>query len=414
MKPQLRALEIIPFQQDGEEFLLLRDRQGFASDAVIPRELAPLLSLFDGTRDENAIISTYRARGGEELPLWFVQKLIGELDDQLLLNSENFRKFQDSVEEDFENSPVREAAFAGLSYSDEPKQLHAKLNEYSQQAQSLTGFAKAQNHLQTLRGIVVPHIDFGRGGVAEALAYEPLVHAARAGKTFDTLVVFGIAHSGVHYPFCAAPKDYATPLGTAECDREFLQDLQNRVGDQLIEEEYAHKNEHSIEFVAVFLQHFPELQNCKIVPILCGGFFDEIRTGVSPMKSAQIAQFIETLREVTEQHEARGRKIGFIASVDGAHVGSQFGDGRVLTSERLKEIENEDLVFWQTVEQGDAEAMHAHISKDNNARNVDAHPAVYTLLQAFPLRGELLHYGQAYHQQQNIVVSFGSMSLYES
>jgi MEMO1 family protein len=227
-------------------------------------------------------------------------------------------------------------------------------------------------------------------------------------------VVFGIAHSGVHYPFCAAPKDYATPLGTAQCDREFLHDLQNRVGDQLIEEQYAHKNEHSIEFVAVFLQHFSELRNCQIVPILCGGFFEEIRTGTSPMKNAQIAQFIEALREVTQRHEGRGRKIGFIASVDGAHVGTQFGDNRVLTSERLKQIETLDLQFWQTVEQGDAEAMHAHIYQDNNARNVDAHPAVYTLLSAFPLRAELLHYGQAYNAQQNIVVSFGSLSLYES
>jgi AmmeMemoRadiSam system protein B len=124
---------------------------------------------------------------------------------------------------------------------------------------------------------VVPHIDFARGGVVEALAYEPL-----RTEEFDVLVVLGIAHKGVRYPFCAAAKDFETPLGTAQCDREFLEALQQRIGTRLTCEQIAHKNEHSIEFVAVFLQHFEKLKNARIVPIICGGFFDEIQSGESP------------------------------------------------------------------------------------------------------------------------------------
>jgi AmmeMemoRadiSam system protein B len=256
----------------------------------------------------------------------------------------------------------------------------------------------------------VPHIDFTRGGVVEALAYEPLRN-----EEFDVLVVLGIAHCGVRYPFCAAPKDFETPLGTAPCDREFIAALQQRVGERLTREQIAHKNEHSVEFVAVFLQHCEQFKNTRIVPIICGGFFDEIQSGDSPSRTRDIAQFIRALREVTQDWESRGQRVGFIASVDGAHVGTQFGDPRVITPARLQEIEEGDREFWRHVAEGDAEAMHAHIARDNNERNVDAHPALYTLMTAFPeLHGQLLHYAQAYNREQNIVVSFAAMSLHEA
>jgi hypothetical protein len=63
---------------------------------------------------------------------------------------------------------------------------------------------------------------------------------------------------------------------------------------------------------------------------------------------------------------------------------------------------------------GAAEVLHAHIARDENARNVDAHPALYTLLAAFPeLRAQLLEYSQAYDEAANSVVSFASMTIYE-
>jgi hypothetical protein len=104
--------------------------------------------------------------------------------------------------------------------------------------------------------------------------------------------------------------------------------------------------------------------------------------------------------------------VGFIVSVDGAHIGTQFGDDTPLDETYLKQIEIDDLEFWRTVERGDVEAMHAHIARDDNARNVDAHPAVYTLFLAFPeLRARLQRYEQAYSAHQNIVVSFAALTL---
>ena len=68
--------------------------------------------------------------------------------------------------------------------------------------------------------------------------------------------------------------------------------------------------------------------------------------------------------------------------------------------------------FGRHVGAGDADEMHRHLARDNNARNVDAHPAVYTLLHAFPeMRAELQHYAQAYSPDQNIMVSFAALKL---
>jgi AmmeMemoRadiSam system protein B len=186
------------------------------------------------------------------------------------------------------------------------------------------------------------------------------------------------------------------------------------VGPRLTDEEWAHRSEHSVEFVATFLQHSPALAKARIVPILCGGLFDELRTGSSPACNSGVACFCEALRAVTGEWEERGQRVGFIVSVDGAHMGTQFGDDAPLTPDVRQLVEAADREFWSCVSKGDIEAMHNHLARDNNARNVDAHPALYALWHAFPhLGAELQHYRQAYNRQQNSMVTFAALTLYQ-
>jgi AmmeMemoRadiSam system protein B len=407
VNPKIRSLEVIPFQDRGQEFLLLRDRLGLAVDVQVPRALAPLLALFDGTRDATAIAGAYALRGGELLPPAFLQRLIEQLDEQLLLHSPRFEAHQRAVVGAFEQTPERPAAFAGLSYPAEPEALRALLDGFWQEAAALE--CEPEYSPSRLRGIIVPHIDFTRGGAVEALAYR---HLARA--QFDTLVVLGIAHSGVRYPFCALAKDFATPLGAARGDCDFIAALQARLGPRLLAEQFAHKSEHSVEFVAVFGQYAPALREALLAPIICGGFFDEIRNGISPQSTPAIAQFIAALREVTAEWQAQGKRVGFVVSVDLTHAGSRFGDDRVLHDADLRAIEAADRELLQNVVEGNAEGWHRHIARDDNARNVDAHPAVYALLAAFPSwRGQLLRYAQTFDAPANALVSFASLALYD-
>jgi phosphoglycolate phosphatase-like HAD superfamily hydrolase len=167
-----------------------------------------------------------------------------------------------------------------------------------------------------------------------------------------------------------------------------------------------------VEFVTVFTQHVDNLREAKIVPIVCGGFFRELQNKTPPAENPDVAAFASALRQTCDEWQNAGKRVGIICSVDGAHVGSNFGDDTPLTPERLKHIESEDLAAWHCVEQGDREAFHAALAKDNNARHVDAHPAVYVTMLAFPeWRARLLHYDQAYSREDNSVVSFAALQF---
>ena len=413
MNPRLRRLQISRTDSADGEILVFHDPTNYTPDLALDAGLAPLLALMDGSRSVEQIAQLVRRDDPEMTDAW-IAEFVAELDENLLLDSPRFARKRDARESNWQAATARPAAFAGRSY---PREA-AELNEFlaDKLAQGETRLPARAYQARDVRGIVTPHIDFHRGGHVEAASYAPLIENVRATKKpFDTLVVFGIAHAGVQYPYCALDKDFATPFGAMKCDHDFLNDLTKRVGPQLLTENFVHKDEHSIEFSAVMCQHFEELKSSQIVPILCGGFWESLRSGHSPESADDgVAAFIEALRDVTRQHENAGRKIGFIASVDGAHVGTQFGDETKLTPAKLREIAREDRKWCAAIEAGDRANLHAHFARDFNRFNVDAHPALYTLMAAFPdWRGQLLDYDQAYHEGPNIVVSFASLALFE-
>lgn len=413
MNPRLRRLDIEREASTQGELLVFHDPTGLAPACALDAGLAPLLILMDGAHTLDQIGAVVR-QGDPDLPDQWLAQFVADLDQHYLLESPRYQLARAQMESDWNSQPTRLAQFAGRSYPVRPAELDAFL-----QLKLAKGAARLPAPIYDpaqVRGIVTPHIDFHRGGHVEAASYAPLIENVRAtGQPFDTVVILGIAHQGVRYPYCAAAKSYATPLGTMTCDFDFVADLEKRVGPQMLAEAFAHKDEHSIEFAAVMCQHFPELKTAAIAPILCGWFWDSLRNGAPP-ETAQphVGDFIQALREVTLEHESRGRKIGFIASVDGAHVGTQFGDDTPLTTARLKEIERADRDWCAHIEAGDRAALHAHFARDANRFNVDAHPALYTLMAAFPTwRAQLMDYDQAHHPDQNIVVSFASLALFE-
>lgn len=409
---QLRPLQITPVSEDGEEHFDFHDPSGVAPDVGVPREFGPILALCDGSRDFDEILAELQSQGHEIDAPW-LEDFFEQLDEIYLFDSPRFQAREAEIEAQFADETTRPAAFAGRSYPSNPAELRTYLTDKMTAGEARLPAAAYKP--QSVRSIVTPHIDFGRGGHVEAASYLPLLsHVENTGKPFDTLVILGIAHSGVQYPFCVSTQNYATPFGIAECDGEFVADLRALIGPRLTREQAAHRDEHSVEFSAVFCQMFPELKPSKIVPILCGGFWRSLQSGQAPEDAEpEVAQFIAALREVTQKHEAAGKKIGFIASVDGAHVGTQFGDKTPLTPAKLAQIKREDEVWCAAIEAGDRAALHAHFAKNRNANNVDAHPALYTLMAAFPdLRGQLLDYDQAYHPRENIVVSFASLALF--
>ncbi len=412
-RPKIRALRAEPIEDEEGRKLHLSDPRGIAPEVAMPLEYGAFLALLDGSRTMTQLENWLRERGVEEARE-FAQGFVEQLDELLLLDSPHFRAAAGADEAE---GDVRRARFAGRSYPAEAGELRAFLDlKFDLGRKRL---APATLDASRVRGIITPHIDFHRGGHSETASYVPLVKNVEAtGKPFDLFVVLGIAHKGVSYPFAATNQSFQTPFGLVETDREFLDEISEQLPleDDLFGEEWVHGDEHSLEFTAVMLGYHEKLSNATIAPFAVGGFWDALKSRNAPEDAEpEVARFIVALRSAVEKWEAAGKKVGFIASVDGAHVGTQFGDSTRLTEARLKEIERADKEWMSALEAGDKAAFHAHFARDFNRFHVDAHPAVYTLMAAFPqLRGEELDYDQAFHPDQNIVVSFASMALVEA
>ncbi|RYG66750.1 AmmeMemoRadiSam system protein B, partial [bacterium] len=269
--PRLRHIQISPVTENGEGFFHFHDQAGIAPDCRLPREFGPILALFDGVRNIDSILDFVQIREPEISREW-LERLIADLDELYLLDSPRFEARQNEIEGDYVDAPTRPSAFAGRSYPDDPRDLAEFLADKLEQGKQR--LAAPRYDVSRVRGVVTPHIDFHRGGHVEAASYLPLVENVRAtGKPFDTLVILGIAHAGIEYPFSATAKSFDTPFGVAQCDEKFLNDLKEKLGPGLLREQMVHKDEHSIEFSAVFSQYFDELKSSQIVPILCGGFW---------------------------------------------------------------------------------------------------------------------------------------------
>ena len=256
-----------------------------------------------------------------------------------------------------------------------------------------------------LTGLVVPHIDFSRGGPCYAWGYRELSGALPV----DRWIVLGTVHVPIARPFALTCKDFETPLGPAEVDREFLDALLTRVGPEYLDDEFAHRGEHSIEFQGVFLRHVtPADRPVRIVPILCGSCHRFVEERRLPTDGDAGEDFLAALRETLA---ALGGRSVLIASADLAHVGPQFGDPRPLTPGQSREVEEADRQMLLFVEAGDAGGFFRAVARDGDRRRICGLPPIYAVLRVLGgHRGRLLRYSQ--WPDPNGTVSFAALAWY--
>ncbi|MDP6278354.1 MAG: MEMO1 family protein, partial [Nitrospinota bacterium] len=105
--------------------------------------------------------------------------------------------------------------------------------------------------------------------------------------------------------------------------------------------------------------------------------------------------FIAALRETAAEFKARGRRVCYLASVDLAHVGPQFGDERLVDEAQLRALGEADRASLEAVCRGDAEAFYWSVAADGDARKVCGLAPIYTMLRVLEgCSGEVLHYSQ--------------------
>ena len=405
--PKLRNINVFPIQGSGQTMLCLQDPQNISDKALfLTPPLYFIVSLFDGQHSILDIQAEYMRRFGEFLYTERLQEIVAQLDEALFLEGQRFQEAWRQKEESFKRSSFREAAFAGKSYEKEPDKLRAQLEGYFTGAggSGSPGEKKGRNGL---KGVVAPHIDFQRGGFCYSFAHREIWE----GNSSLCFIIFGTAHTPMENPFCLTRKDFITPLGTLNVDKELVDAIQSQCPDDLFKDEGVHRSEHSIEFQCIFLRYlYPEPIPLKIVPILSGSFHEAIEQGISPMEFKPIRQFIDVLKEAVL---TLGREVCFIASADLSHMGLQFGDREGISEYGLRVLSQEDQEMLEYAKKMDGEGFFSSIARERDRRRICGLPAIYTMLKILETReGKLLKYGQAFAPETQSVVTFASLAFY--
>jgi len=403
--PCLRPVEAFPAEVGGRHVICLRDPQQY-SEAVIyvPGETASILGLFDGEHSLLDIQAVFSRRFGTLLFREQLLEVIRSLDEHLLLDSPRFAAHRSQVEAAFQAAPARPAALAGKSYPAESGALREALENFFQHEDG-PGDSPPSPDAARLGALVLPHIDYGRGGPCYAWAYRE----AAGLPEVDRWIVLGTVHAPIRRPFALSRKDFETPLGTVTTDREFLDRLLAGGAGAYLEDEFAHRGEHSIELQAVFLRHVTAAEHpVRIVPILCGSMHRQIADRRSPAEDPEVEQFLALLRDTIE---VVGGRTVVLASADLAHIGPRFGDPHRITTGQLREAADADRQLLVAVEAGDAEKLFRLVARDGDRRRICGLAPIYLALRLVPATsGRLLRYGQWADPQGT--VTFAAVALY--
>jgi len=405
--PKLRSLEAFPIQSEGEELVCLRDPEGFAESPIfLNKYLAFLLARMNGQNSLRDIQADFMRATGELLPMEQLERLVQQLDDQLFLDSENFRGYYRKLVQEFLDAPSRAARHAGTAYEAEADSLRRQIAGYFAPPDG-PGEKVAAKPGPRLRGLISPHIDFHRGGPSYAHAYQALAEHPGA----DRFIIFGTSHNPMSRRFALTLKDFDTPLGPARTDREFVRRLSAALPQDYFSDEFAHRAEHSIEFQAVFLKHtFGETDSFRIIPILVGSFHDVYESGRPAAGDAEITGFVDAVRSVMADLPAR---YTVVAGADLAHVGRRFGDVSGPTQGSLRDVEHEDRQFLELVAAGDAEGALRSVAADRDQRRICGCPPIYMALRCIDNpRGTLLQYRQWADFDSGAAVTFAAMAVY--
>jgi AmmeMemoRadiSam system protein B len=410
-RPKLRPIEAFPVQQDRKTLIYLKDPLNLATPIGISPVGYFIVAHLDGQHSFVDIQENYCKQFGSLLVSDELRSFIEMLDQHYYLVSERFLHHQQAVISEFRRLPTRSAAHVGGVYKAEPAELKIQLDGYFPSPKG-PGVPVRENKTATPKAIVAPHIDFHRGGPGYAWAYKSLAESDGA----DLYILLGTSHCGGQHPFILTLKDFDTPLGRVETDKEFVRNLQAKCQDDFFTDEYLHRGEHSLEFQVVFLKYTAQKRAelagqperpFRIVPVLVSSFHSMVISQTLPEKISAVGAFLNALRELTEKDN---RQVCFVAGVDLAHVGMQFGDREPITDDFLKWVEAEDRRLVDRLAALDAPGFFHEIAKDQDKRRICGFSPLYSLIHLLDgHQGKPLNYSQAFTPETGSAVTFTSM-----
>ena len=362
----------------------------------MPAGVFALLQLFDGQRTLRDIqAEIMRQSGGELPPLDSLTDIVQTMEEGLLLDGPHFQERL--------ASPVREPACLGC-YEAEPSALRRQLDDIFLSPGG-PGMPGTPEKVEGFRGVLVPHIDYQKGGPGFAWGFKEVFEKTAA----SLFVIIATSHySGLRYMLTR--KDFKTPLGIVPTDQQYIDRLVALYGNGLFDDPYAHLPEHSIELEVVFLQYLYEGRRpIRIVPLLVGPFQDCVDDGSSPDQKADVAKMARALERLDREST---EPICYIISGDLAHIGPKFGDPDPILEPALSQSRQEDQALLRHAEAADPSAYFQFVAAENDRRRICGFPPTYTFLEAIhPGCGRMLYYDQYAHPRGHESVSFATVAF---
>jgi AmmeMemoRadiSam system protein B len=403
--PRLRAnLDVMPSPSPEHPGLLLRCPYRY-TDAmlVIPPSLIPALACLDGVTTESQLNETLERQLGGRLPAGLLSHLVETLGSNGFLHTEDYERMRDKRHAEFRDLAERRAAHAGSAYPDHPERLRQEFGGYFGQNDSVPA-PPATESGGSVVGIAAPHVSPVGGWRSYAAAYSQLA-AMDGAAGHRTYVVLGTSHYGQPEKFGLTRKPFVTPYGALPVDTELVERLADAAPESVLMEDYCHSIEHSIEFQCVFLQHVlgERAKTARILPILCGSFFESLSTGRPPESDRQVNRFFEALREMAA---AKGSNLFWVLGVDMAHIGRRYGDDFEARSDKgqMLAVRERDMERLDHYCRGDAAGFYDLVRVNEDELRWCGYAPLYTFLQAVPeARGRILNYEQWQIDEQSVV-----------
>ncbi|MEF3279483.1 MAG: AmmeMemoRadiSam system protein B [Elusimicrobiota bacterium] len=389
-KPLLRSeIEILPARDEKQDanFILIRDKEGLTDKSLImPFEMLIIIGMFDGNTSIKDIQTEIMKETKTLLPESELIHIVKELDDAYFLENERSKELREKIISEFKNSNVRKPIHSGLSYPKEILELTSFMSKFYR-IEKITP-------ISPVTGAISPHIDFHRGGRVYAATYAKLNNSIKP----EVIIAFGTSHRGGNSPFILTPKKYETPYGLIEVDKEIYDKFKEILWYDPDAEEYYHKNEHSLEFQAVWLKYIWREETPKWIPILTSNF-ERFASDSPPSKIETVEKlFKETENFIKEL--AKNKKVLILAGADLSHVGPRFGDPIEITPQLKSEIEKKDKEKIDKILNLDPDGFYMSVMSEKNATNICGLSAIYSALRMIKAlnpnsKPELLDYSQA-------------------
>ena len=110
---------------------------------------------------------------------------------------------------------------------------------------------------------------------------------------------------------------------------------------------------------------------------------------ILPEQTEAVGTFLRRLREMAD---GDSRQTCFVAGVDLAHVGRQFGDSEPVTDDFLRWVEAEDRQLVERLTALDAPGFFNEIAKDQDKRKICGFSPLYSLIHLLDgARGNHVH-----------------------